>query len=149
MFQCSRCGAQNYIGQGYCWNCNERFQYNCPYCNVAVDPSMQYCSYCRAVLPWPSQPQATPPAGSYPQYQSPQGQSSYDQYQPGYQQGQAPSGPNRKKLLLVMLAVVTVLALATVVIINLPNLLAQPVVLPQIQQPSPGLTFDNTFGKQF
>jgi hypothetical protein len=36
MFQCYRCGSQNYMGQPYCWNCQSPFQYNCPDCNATV-----------------------------------------------------------------------------------------------------------------
>jgi hypothetical protein len=52
-FQCYRCGAQNVIGQPFCWNCQSPFQWNCPNCRALVQNRMASCSYCHTELPWP------------------------------------------------------------------------------------------------
>jgi len=43
------------MGQEYCWNCQLKFQYNCPNCHAPVEPIIVNCPYCRIVLPWPKQ----------------------------------------------------------------------------------------------
>jgi len=58
--QCSRCGSQNYIGEKYCWNCQQKLQYSCPRCNAPVSPTMINCSHCLTLLPWPTR-QYNPP----------------------------------------------------------------------------------------
>lgn len=62
-FQCFKCGAQNYVGQPFCWNCQQKFQYNCPFCGVPVDSTLIGCPNCRPRLPWPTQQ-----SRSYPSY---------------------------------------------------------------------------------
>lgn len=52
--QCSRCGAQNYVGQLACWNCGQQIQYNCPNCRALVNPTYANCPYCQFQLPWQS-----------------------------------------------------------------------------------------------
>jgi hypothetical protein len=54
VFLCPRCGAQNFVGQIACQNCDQRFQYNCPYCGSIVDPTLVNCPSCRGMLDWPS-----------------------------------------------------------------------------------------------
>ena len=156
MFQCSRCGAQNYIGQGYCWNCNERFQYNCPYCTTAVDPSMQHCPYCRSVLPWPVQPQPAPVApGNFAPNPPVQGPVGYGQNGQDYQYGQMPEEPPKKRVWLIALASVIAVAGLALAAVNLLGLMKQPSVPgqqaapPQIQQSAPVHTYDNTFDNRF
>jgi len=125
IFQCYRCGAQNYLGQAFCWNCNERFQYYCPWCNALADPTLPNCPNCRATLPW----QAQQPAG-------------YQQSQNGYQYGGEASKPAKKApwiIALVCLALLTVIAL---VAINLPGIFKPSdqqslTAQPQISQPTP------------
>jgi hypothetical protein len=59
-FQCYRCGAQNYIGQPYCWNCQSPFQYNCPSCNSVVNSSFMFCPKCSVSINWPTRPPTVP-----------------------------------------------------------------------------------------
>ena len=54
-FNCYRCGAQNYIGQPICWNCQSQFQYNCQYCRNPVTYGAPTCGYCNRTLNWQSQ----------------------------------------------------------------------------------------------
>jgi len=54
IFLCHKCGAQNVVGQQFCQACGEKFQYNCPYCGVVVDPTMVTCPNCRKGLEWPT-----------------------------------------------------------------------------------------------
>lgn len=54
IFPCPRCGAQNVVGQVACQYCEQRFQYNCPYCGHAVDPTLVNCPSCRGPLNWPT-----------------------------------------------------------------------------------------------
>ena len=56
-FQCYSCGAQNNIGQPYCWNCRVRFPIYCPNCQSIVEPTMLNCPNCRAILTSPTQQQ--------------------------------------------------------------------------------------------
>jgi len=56
-FQCYRCGAQNYVGQPACWNCQSPFQWNCPNCKAPVQNTMLSCPNCHALLPWQPQQQ--------------------------------------------------------------------------------------------
>ena len=62
-FQCNRCGAQNYVGQPHCWNCQAPFQYNCPHCRSLVETTMANCPYCNLKLNFhiQTQPQYTMP----------------------------------------------------------------------------------------
>lgn len=53
VFQCYRCGAQNYVGQPACWNCQSPFQWNCPNCKAQVQNAMASCPTCHVLLPWP------------------------------------------------------------------------------------------------
>lgn len=90
LFQCSRCGAQNYTGEQFCWSCANRFQYNCPYCRTAVNPAFTNCQNCGAPLAQQAQQPMPPPV--YPQYppaypQQPP-QNYYPQQSPGW--GQPP-----------------------------------------------------------
>lgn len=91
LFQCSRCGAQNYMGEQFCWSCSNRFQYSCPYCRAAVNPAFTNCQNCGAPLAQQAQ-QPMPPPPVYPQYppaypQQPP-QNYYPQQPPGW--GQPP-----------------------------------------------------------
>ena len=52
IFTCSRCGAQNAVGQRFCVNCGQMFQYSCPYCNSIADPESRFCANCGAPLGW-------------------------------------------------------------------------------------------------
>ena len=56
-FPCHNCGWQNVIGQRFCGNCAEVFHYNCPYCNVIVDPEYATCPSCGSSLVWGFQQQ--------------------------------------------------------------------------------------------
>ena len=57
LFQCNRCGAQNYVGTQCCHYCQTQFQYNCPNCRALVNPTYANCPYCQFQLPWqPKQP---------------------------------------------------------------------------------------------
>lgn len=51
-FQCYRCGAYNYIGQAFCWNCQAQLQHSCPNCHAIVEPTLVNCPYCRHQLSW-------------------------------------------------------------------------------------------------
>ena len=51
-FQCYRCGAQNYVGQPYCWNCQSPFQWNCSRCGFAISNVYQNCPNCGTPTPW-------------------------------------------------------------------------------------------------
>ena len=69
IFQCPRCGAQNYQGQHICWNCGMQF--------VTQQPG------------WQQQPMQQPPQQQYQQqYQQP-----YQQPGPPNQQYQQPMHP--------------------------------------------------------
>ncbi len=52
IFQCNRCGAQNFVGQPYCHNCQSPFTWNCPNCRVPVQNTMVSCPNCSVALPW-------------------------------------------------------------------------------------------------
>ena len=125
VFQCYRCGAQNYMGQAYCWNCNEKFQYYCPWCNALVDPTLPSCPNCRATLPWQAQQHA-----------------GYPQSQDVYQYGEDAGKPAKRApwiIALVCLALITVVTLAAV---YLPGIFKQPdqsspASQPQVSQPTP------------
>ena len=54
IFLCPSCGAQNVVGQQVCQACGQKFQYNCPYCGFAVDPTLINCPNCRGALNWPT-----------------------------------------------------------------------------------------------
>lgn len=73
-FPCSKCGSHNFIGQPFCQNCGQQFQYNCPSCRAFVDSRFSVCPNCRAPLNWPAQQQIQPP----PAYQQ---NASYQQTQ--------------------------------------------------------------------
>jgi hypothetical protein len=66
LFQCSRCGAKNYIGQPFCCSCNLQFSYNCPSCGAIVNNTFPNCPNCHLSLAWPGQYQ-TQPQSSYHQ----------------------------------------------------------------------------------
>ena len=70
-FPCTKCGAQNPVGQRFCGACGESFQYNCPCCSGLIDPAFRFCPNCRVQLGWgiqqqpgwiPQQPTWAPPA---------------------------------------------------------------------------------------
>jgi hypothetical protein len=70
-FICSKCGAQNAIGQRFCVSCGQMFQYSCPYCKNIADPASKFCPHCGAPLSWgtwqqpgwsPQQPAPPPPS---------------------------------------------------------------------------------------
>ena len=54
IFPCPKCGAQNVVGQEFCQNCRQRFQYNCPFCGVSVNSALVNCPSCRQPLYWPT-----------------------------------------------------------------------------------------------
>lgn len=54
IFLCPRCNAQNVVGQVVCQHCEQRFQYNCPFCGHTVDPTLVNCPSCRGSLNWPT-----------------------------------------------------------------------------------------------
>jgi hypothetical protein len=54
IFLCPRCNAQNVVGQVVCQTCEQRFQYNCPFCGHTVDPTLVNCPSCRGSLNWPT-----------------------------------------------------------------------------------------------
>ncbi len=85
MFPCHNCGWQNVIGQRFCGNCAEVFQYNCPCCGIIVDPEYTSCPNCNAALVWGFQQQVVEeqPHMEYDQQHS---QSSYEQYPPIYEE---------------------------------------------------------------
>jgi hypothetical protein len=92
-FPCSKCGAQNAVGQRFCATCGQMFQYRCPYCSGIADPASRFCPNCGVLLGWevwqqpgwsPQQPTRPPSAPSKP----------------------APSKPSSSKPLLVILLVV-------------------------------------------
>ncbi|MFA5064946.1 MAG: zinc ribbon domain-containing protein [Dehalococcoidia bacterium] len=100
LFQCNRCGSQNYVGQQYCYNCQQKIQYKCSNCNGLVEVTMINCPYCRVVLPWP-----TPHKGNY---------------------GHSPQQPTQKKktnpfgIIAIVSLVLTVICLLVDVIIGPP-----------------------------
>lgn len=51
-FQCNACGAQNYIGQPCCYNCQSPFLWSCPNCRATVQNTTAICPNCGVVLPW-------------------------------------------------------------------------------------------------
>ena len=109
IFQCYRCGAKNYPGQASCWNCHERFQYYCPWCNALTDPILPNCPNCRATLPW----QAQQPA-------------AYQPGQDGYKYEEDAGKPANKAPWIIALACLALITAITLVIVNLPGILKQP-----------------------
>lgn len=51
-FQCNTCGAQNYIGQPCCHNCQSPFLWSCPNCRAMVQNITAICPNCGVLLPW-------------------------------------------------------------------------------------------------
>ena len=83
VFPCSKCGAQNVVGQEFCQSCGQRFQYNCPHCGAVVDATLINCPGCRESLNWPT-PQRVRPFPKQPaEYQrSAEGGEGEGQAQP-------------------------------------------------------------------
>ena len=124
VFQCYRCGAQNYMGQAYCWNCNEKFQYYCPWCNALVDATLMNCPNCRATLPW-----------------NPQQPASYPQSQDGYQYGEEADRPTKRAPWIIAIACLALIAVATLAVVYLPGMFKQsgqqpPASQSQFSQPN-------------
>ncbi len=79
-FHCYRCGAQNHIGQPYCWNCQSPFQWNCPNCKAPVQNTMHTCPYCGVLLNWP-QPQRNTQQAYQQGYNHQKENSAYTPYE--------------------------------------------------------------------
>ena len=62
IFQCSKCGAQNSLGQRFCIVCGDRFQYFCPQCNMLIDPDFKVCPNCAAGIDWGIKQQISTPS---------------------------------------------------------------------------------------
>lgn len=54
LFECSKCGAQNQIGDRSCNKCGIVFQYSCPKCSYPVNLGDAACIRCGNNLEWPS-----------------------------------------------------------------------------------------------
>lgn len=52
VFNCGNCGAQNYIGNKFCVDCGQGFQYTCPQCNAVIDMSFKFCPDCGILFSW-------------------------------------------------------------------------------------------------
>jgi len=139
MFRCHKCGWQNVIGQRFCGSCGEIFQYNCPYCNNIVDPSLSACPYCQAALIWGFQQQVEPlpeqQAGFYQEYyqqQSPQQPPPAERQQPKKQKGELPKSKEdllkqkKKSKLIVIIALIGLLICIGAAIYLTINTLSQP-----------------------
>lgn len=133
-FQCYRCGAQNFQGQAFCWNCNVRFQYYCPWCNALVDATLWNCPNCRATLPWPSQQKTYyPPPGH---------DSNYPQSPVGYPYGEEKDKPAKKAPWIIALVCLVLITVVTLMAVYLPGIFKQsaqplPAAQPQFSQPTP------------
>ena len=94
IFLCHKCGAQNVVGQQFCQACGEKFQYNCPYCGVVVDPTMVTCPNCRKGLEWPT-PQRVKafPKTQTEAYRGYQEQPELEEEEAGKKPKQKKSGP--------------------------------------------------------
>ncbi|MCX6005507.1 MAG: hypothetical protein NT082_07545 [Chloroflexi bacterium] len=57
LFSCYKCGAQTSIGDPFCRQCGEKFQYSCPGCNSKVNASDKTCRNCGNTLSWSSRQQ--------------------------------------------------------------------------------------------
>ena len=120
IFQCYRCGAQNYIGQPCCWNCYSPFQWNCPNCRAPVQNTMANCPYCRVILPWPTQQQNVPKQAPQQSYYQQQTSSSRQQYQQQTTQTEKALKEKRKNPWLIgILAVIVLIIIGG--IINITN----------------------------
>ena len=97
MFPCHRCGWQNVIGQRFCGNCAEVFEYNCPHCNVIVDPAYSSCPSCGAPLVWGFEQQPTEEQ-IFSDYSQQSSQPQQVDYQPDYHE-QSVETPAPKKTL--------------------------------------------------
>ena len=135
IFQCQRCGAQNYAGQAFCWNCNERFQYYCPWCNAPVDPTLPICHNCRALLPWQAQQSA-----------------GYQQIREGDRYAGDEAVPSKRNPLIIALACLALVAVIALAVIYLPGMVKQsgqsqpPASQSQPSQPHPATApTDNEF----
>lgn len=49
-FQCPKCGAQIPVGQAFCGNCGQRFEYRCHHCGTAVGTTSGFCTNCGGKL---------------------------------------------------------------------------------------------------
>jgi len=136
LFQCYRCGAQNYIGQAYCWNCHEKFQYYCPWCNSPVEVTYTHCSNCRAPLPWPAQQSPdyqlsqlqgkswqTYPAGGH---SVPQIQADYNNIQTDSKRVSKENKPVWRSPWVIAAACLILVAAITLAVFNIPGVIKQP-----------------------
>ncbi len=59
-FPCPKCGAQIAVGQRFCGNCGERFEYRCGRCGASTESGSGFCTSCGSKLP-KEKPPAEPP----------------------------------------------------------------------------------------
>ena len=59
-FPCPKCGMPIPVGQRFCGDCGERFQYICGHCGAAVGTPSEFCTNCGAKLPQQTPPTAPP-----------------------------------------------------------------------------------------
>jgi len=115
-FQCYRCGAQNYMGQPFCWNCQSPFQWNCPTCKAPVQNTMANCPYCHVLLPWPAQQQNEPKQAPEQPYYQQQTSSLRQQYQQQTRPiEQAPIKKKRNPWLIGILAIILLIIIGGIV----------------------------------
>lgn len=49
-FQCPKCGAGIPVGQPFCGNCGQRFEYRCRHCGTVVGTASGFCTNCGGKL---------------------------------------------------------------------------------------------------
>lgn len=145
IFQCYRCGAQNYIGQPSCWNCYSPFQWNCPNCRAPVQNTMLNCPYCRLILPWPTQQQNVHKQASEQPYYQQQTSSLSPQYQQQRRQTEkAPKEKRKNPWLIGILAVIVLIVIGGIINITNSNTtqVTKTTVLPLANTPDTSDTSD-------
>lgn len=83
LFNCSKCGAANRMGDSACRNCGLPFQYSCPACRQAVKGGDPVCKRCGNQLVWSAAaPVATKPKTTAPASQIKAGSPAEKRHNP-------------------------------------------------------------------
>lgn len=64
-FPCPKCGAQIPVGQQFCTNCGQNFEYGCRHCGAAVKTLSGFCTHCGKKLHQQTQIPAKPAAKEF------------------------------------------------------------------------------------